>query len=69
MRQYFDLDNPDQQAFGYQDETVGTRAARGTRNDQPSYVFLKAHHLPEMERDEAVMHVFDELINPPMRVL
>ena len=40
MGQYFDLDNPDQQAFWYQDETMGTRAARGTRNDQPSYVFL-----------------------------
>ena len=36
MGQYFDLDNPDQQAFWYQDETAGTRAARGTRNDQPS---------------------------------
>ena len=39
MGQYFDLDNPDQQEFWYQDETVGTRAARGTRNDQPAYVF------------------------------
>ena len=68
MGQYFDLDNPDQQAFWYQDETVGTRAARGTRNDQPSYVFLtrieKAQYLPEMDRDEAVMLVFDEMINP-----
>ena len=68
MGQYFDLDNPDQQAFWYQDETVGTRAARGTRNDQPSYVFLtqieKAQYLPEMDRDEAVMRVFDEMINP-----
>ena len=68
MGQYFDLDNPHQQAFWYQDETVGTRAARGTRNDQPSYVFLtqieKAQYLPEMDRDEAVMRVFDEMINP-----
>ena len=49
--QYSDLDNPDQQEFWYQKETVGTRATRGTRNDQPSYVFLtqieKAHYLPE----------------------
>ena len=71
MGQYFDLDNPDQQAFWYQDETVGTRAARGTRNDQPSYVFLtrieKAQYLPEMDRDEAVMLVFDEMINPKMK--
>ena len=68
MGQYFDLDNPDQQAFWYQDETVGTRAARGTRNDQPSYGFLtkieKAQYLPEMDRDEAVMRVFGEMINP-----
>ena len=68
--QYFDLDNPDQQEFWYQDETVGTRATRGTRNDQPTndIVFLartdKAHYLPEMDRDEAVMRVFDETTNP-----
>ena len=35
---FFGLDNPEQQEVWYQDETVGTRATRGTRNDQPSYV-------------------------------
>ena len=73
MGQYFDLDNPDQLAFWYQDETAGTRAASGppgTKNDQPSYMYVfltqieKAQYLPEMDRDEAVMHVFDEMINP-----
>ena len=68
MGQYFDLDNPEQQEFWYQDETVGTRATRGTRNGQPSYVFLtqieKAHYQPEMDRDEAVMLVLDTMSNP-----
>ena len=62
MGQYFDLDNPDQQEFWYQNETVGTRSTRGIRNDQPSYAFLtqieKAHYLPEMDGDEAVMRAF-----------
>ena len=66
--EYFDLDNPDQQSFWYNDETVGTRASRGTRNDQPAYAFLaqieKAYRLPEMDRDEAVMLVFDQVSNP-----
>ena len=68
MGQYFDLDNPDQQKFWYQNETMGTRATRGTRNDQPADAFFiqieKAQYLPEMDRDEAVMRVFNEMINP-----
>ena len=70
MGQYFDLGNPDQQEFWYQDETAGTKAARRTRkcNDQPAYVFLarieKVQYLPEMDRDEAVIRVFDEMANP-----
>ena len=47
---------------------MGTRSTRGRRNDQPSYVLLtqieKAQYLPEMDRDEAVMRVFDTMINP-----
>ena len=66
--EYFDLDDPQQQSFWYRDETVGTRATRGTRNDQPSYAFLaqieKAYNLSEMDRDEAVVLVFDQMSNP-----
>ena len=47
---------------------MGTRATRGTRNNQPSYdiVFLTNQEgaFSTMDRDEAVMLMFDTMINP-----